>query len=75
MIGLNQILVGDDANLYVVGFFQMGLGRGNAGSPFGVVGQQEQTFAGLVETADGSDPVRGTLRPTLPFLCRRCLAQ
>jgi hypothetical protein len=42
--------------LDVVGFVEMRFRRGDACGPLGVVGEQEQAFAGFIEPADRCDP-------------------
>ena len=49
--------------MYVVGFFEVFFGGDDFGGPFGIVGQQQEAFAGFVEAADGSEP--GGLEPNL----------
>ena len=34
----------------------MGGGVGDAGVPFGIVGEKEEAFAGFVEAANGGEP-------------------
>ena len=53
-----QRCVGDRADLHVIRFIQMRLRRSDAGRPFGVVGKQQQSFAGFVETANRREPRR-----------------
>ena len=40
----------------VVGFIEMRGGIGDPGVPLGVVGEEEEAFAGFVEAADGCEP-------------------
>lgn len=40
----------------MVGLVEMSGGIGDAGVPFGIVGEEEEAFAGFVETADWSEP-------------------
>jgi hypothetical protein len=42
----------DGCDLHVVGFVEMRGGIGDAGVPLGVVGEEEEAFAGFVEAAD-----------------------
>ena len=51
-----EFLIGDRSDLHVVGLTQVRLGSGDSCPPLGIVGQQKQSFAGLVQPSDGSDP-------------------
>lgn len=53
---LQQPRVGHNADLNMVGLDEMRGGIRDARGPRGIVGEQEQTFAGFVEASDGSDP-------------------
>jgi len=54
--GVEEVGVGEGGDLDVVGFVEVGGGVGDAGAPFGIVGEEEEAFAGFVEAADGSEP-------------------
>src|SRR5690348_13881614 len=58
MQAVNEFVGRRAAHLDVIALLQMRLGRGNARGPFGVVGQQQQPFAGLIEASDGPEPGR-----------------
>ena len=55
---LNKLFIRDRSHLHMVGLVQMRFRRGDARSPLGIVGQQQQALAGLIQTADGGDPRR-----------------
>jgi hypothetical protein len=48
-----QRRVGDAVDLDMVGFVEMSGGVGDGIGPGGIVGEQQQALAGLVESADG----------------------
>ena len=48
--------IGERGDLDVIGFVEMRGGVGDASAPFGIVGEEEETFAGFVEAADGTKP-------------------
>jgi len=53
---LDERRVGERGDLDVIGFVEMGGGVGDAGVPFGIVGEKEEAFAGFVEAANGGEP-------------------
>jgi hypothetical protein len=50
---IDQRLIGNSADLYVVGFIEMRLGIADPIGPGRVVGEEQEALAGLVEAADG----------------------
>src|SRR5215470_6473612 len=53
---VEQDFVGDRADLHVIGFVKVRLRRGNARGPLGVIGEQQQPFAGSVEPSYRRNP-------------------
>jgi len=54
--GFKQCGVRDRANLDVIDFVDMRLGREHTCRPLRIIGQQQQAFARFVQTSDGCDP-------------------
>jgi len=46
----------DVGDLHVIGFVEMRGGIGDTGAPLGIVGEEEEAFAGFVEATDGGEP-------------------
>ena len=53
---LQEIVGGDRTDLDMVGLLKMGSGIGDASRPLRIVREQQETFAGLIETADRRKP-------------------
>ena len=51
-----ELIVHYSRNLHMIGLIQMGLRSMHLCRPLGIVGQQQQTFAGFVETPDWREP-------------------
>src|SRR5262249_45226136 len=51
-----QRFAGKPSDLYVVGFVEMRFGRSDPRGPFGIVGEEQQPFAGFIKTPDGPHP-------------------
>src|SRR6202034_2189673 len=63
---LDKLLIRDCSNLHMVGLVQVGFRRGDTCAPLGIIGQQQQTLAGFVETADWSTQDRSSAKGIVP---------
>src|SRR5207342_2920884 len=63
--GGERVVVGSTVHLHVVALVGAGRRIGDAGGPGGVVREQQQAFARLVEAADGGDPRQAGVFETL----------
>ncbi len=64
----NQIIIDHAVDLDVVDLVEMACGIGNSRSPLGIVRQQQQTFARLIESAYRPDPRRAGFEQTVNCL-------